>query len=66
MYFGNQGNTVQCFALATVAGYSAGVAGLFFFFSLITLKCGSNTKSLRLCTLGLPSVTLCIGDVCKV
>lgn len=36
MYFGNQGNTVQCFALATVAGYSAGVAGLFFFFFNLT------------------------------
>lgn len=66
MYFGNQGNTVQCFALATVAGYSANVAVFFFFFSffpLISLKCGSNTKSLCLCKLGLLSVTLWMYDV---
>lgn len=56
MYFGNQGNTMWCFSVATVAC-------LFF---IISLKSGSNAKSLRLRTLGLPSVTLCIGGIYEV
>lgn len=55
MYFGNQGNTVECFSVASVACLV-----------VFSQKSGSSAELLCLYALGMASVTLCIGGIYEV